>query len=176
MQWTSSLVISKRSSMASSYVNFTVWTVLKCGNQSCLLFVESFGGTAHLVCGAGSMKLLGVRLSVCPSSNHPHAAAVVCCCGPGRQEISIDCYTVWRRGMVVSGICRMNGANPRRARLVLGWVTVFGWYTISVCNQPSWSTQPCIPPGLLNRIPASTGVRAGMWRHTVWSHMAREFP
>jgi len=24
------------------------------------------------------------------------------------------------------------------------------------------STQPCIPPGLLNRVPASAGVRAGM--------------
>ena len=24
------------------------------------------------------------------------------------------------------------------------------------------STQPCIPPGSLNRVPASTGVRAGM--------------
>ena len=27
---------------------------------------------------------------------------------------------------------------------------------------PSRSTQPCIPPGSLNRVPASAGVRAGM--------------
>ena len=33
----------------------------------------------------------------------------------------------WRHGVVVSGIRRMNEVNPRRARLVLGWVTVFGW-------------------------------------------------
>jgi len=32
----------------------------------------------------------------------------------------------WRRGVVVSGVCRMNEVNPRRARLVHGWVTVFG--------------------------------------------------
>jgi len=32
----------------------------------------------------------------------------------------------WRRGAVVSGVCRMNEVNPRRARLVHGWVTVFG--------------------------------------------------
>ena len=32
----------------------------------------------------------------------------------------------WRRGVVVSGVRRMNEVNPRRARLVLGWVTVFG--------------------------------------------------
>ena len=32
----------------------------------------------------------------------------------------------WRRGVVVSGVRRMNEANPRRARLQLGWVTVFG--------------------------------------------------
>jgi len=30
----------------------------------------------------------------------------------------------WRRGAVVSGVRRMNEANPRRTRLVLGWVTV----------------------------------------------------
>ena len=32
----------------------------------------------------------------------------------------------WRRGVVVSGVRRMNEVNPRLARLVLGWVTVFG--------------------------------------------------
>jgi len=35
-------------------------------------------------------------------------------------------YLGWRRGVVVSGVCRMNEVNARRARLVLGWVTVFG--------------------------------------------------
>ena len=32
----------------------------------------------------------------------------------------------WRRGVVVSGVRRMNEVNPCRAQLVLGWVTVFG--------------------------------------------------
>ena len=32
----------------------------------------------------------------------------------------------WRRGVVVSGVRRMNEVNPRRAWLVPGWVTVFG--------------------------------------------------
>jgi len=32
----------------------------------------------------------------------------------------------WRRGEVVSGVRRMNEVNARRARLVHGWVTVFG--------------------------------------------------
>ena len=62
----------------------------------------------------------------------------------------------WRRGIVVSGVRRMNEVNARRARLVPGWVTV------SVCNKPTRSTQPCIPPGSLNRVPASAGVMAGM--------------
>jgi len=30
----------------------------------------------------------------------------------------------WRRGVVVSGVRRMNEVNARRARLVPGWVTV----------------------------------------------------
>jgi len=32
----------------------------------------------------------------------------------------------WRRGVVVSGVRRMNEVNARRARLVPGWVTVSG--------------------------------------------------
>jgi len=67
-----------------------------------------------------------------------------------------------RRGVVVSGVRRMNEVNARRARLVPGWVTVFGGYTISVCNKPTRSTQPCIRPGSLNQVPASAGVRVEM--------------
>jgi len=68
----------------------------------------------------------------------------------------------WRRGVVASVVRRMNEVTLRRARLVLGWVTVFGGYTITVCNHPTRSTQPCIPLGSLNRVPASAGVKAGM--------------
>ena len=32
----------------------------------------------------------------------------------------------WRRGVVFSGVRRMNEVNLRRARLVPGWMTVFG--------------------------------------------------
>ena len=32
----------------------------------------------------------------------------------------------WWRGVVVSGVRRMNEVNARRARLILGWETVFG--------------------------------------------------
>ena len=32
----------------------------------------------------------------------------------------------WRRGVVVSGVRRMNEVNARRTRLVPGWATVFG--------------------------------------------------
>jgi len=66
-----------------------------------------------------------------------------------------------RNPKVVSGVRRVNEVSPRRARLVPGWVTVFGGYTISVCNQPTRSTQPYIPPGSLNRVPASAGDRGG---------------
>jgi len=76
-----------------------------------------------------------------------------------------DAYFGWRRGVVVSGVRRMNEVNARRARLVPGWVTVLGrvfGYTISVCYKPTRSTQLCIPPGSLNRVPVSAGIRAGM--------------
>jgi len=42
-----------------------------------------------------------------------------------------------------------------------GWLSS-GMYAISVCNKPTGSTQPCIPPGSLNWVPASAGVKAGM--------------
>jgi len=32
---------------------------------------------------------------------------------------------------------------------------------VSVCNKPARSTQPCIPPGSLNRVPASAGGKGG---------------
>ena len=57
----------------------------------------------------------------------------------------------------------MNKVKPRPTPLVLGWVTPSsGRYTIPVCNQPTRSTQPCVPPGSLNRVPASAGVTAEM--------------
>ena len=34
-------------------------------------------------------------------------------------------FATWRRGVVVCGVRRMNEVNARRARLVLGWVTIF---------------------------------------------------
>jgi len=75
-------------------------------------------------------------------------------------NVNLELQKSWQRGVVVSVVRRMNEVTLRRARLVPGWVTVCGPYTISVCNQPTRSTQPCIPPGSLNRVPASAGVRA----------------
>ena len=51
-----------------------------------------------ILCGAGSLQLSGVRLSVCPSVCPIRLR--VCCCGPGRQETSIDCCTTG--GLAVS--------------------------------------------------------------------------
>jgi len=56
----------------------------------------------------------------------------------------------------------MNEVNARRARLQLGLVTVFERVYHLGLYQPTRSTQPCIPPGSLNRVPASAGVTAGM--------------
>ena len=41
----------------------------------------------------------------------------------------------WRRGVVVSGVRRMKEVNPRRARLVLGWVTVLGMQPANWVNS-----------------------------------------
>ena len=45
-----------------------------------------------------------------------------------------DNNLVQLRGVVVSGVRGMNKVNPRRARLVLAWVTVFGIPSRNVTN------------------------------------------
>jgi len=40
--------------------------------------------------------------------------------------LRVETVRGWRRGVVVTGVRRMNEVNARRARLVLGWVTVSG--------------------------------------------------
>ena len=54
--------------------------------------------------------------------------------------------------------------NPEgeKGKAAVGIYHTHSGYTISGCNQPTRSTQPCIPPGSLNRVPASAGVKAGM--------------
>jgi len=42
------------------------------------------------------------------------------------SSLDIHITTDWQRGVVVSGVRRMNEVNARRARLVPEWVTVFG--------------------------------------------------
>jgi len=42
------------------------------------------------------------------------------------QNLKLYLTVGWRRGVVVSGVRRMNEVNARRARLLPGWVTVFG--------------------------------------------------
>ena len=44
----------------------------------------------------------------------------------GRRLDVYHTLTGWRRGVVVIVVRRMNEVTLRRARLVLGWVTVFG--------------------------------------------------
>ena len=69
--------------------------------------------------GAGSMYLCTVyaRLSVCPSVcpiRPGHSAARVCCCGPGKQKISIDCCPA----------LSSSRAGARRAAAIAGSATL----------------------------------------------------
>jgi len=59
-------------------------------------------------------------------------------------RVIADCsYRLYTRG----GSAKINEVNLRRARLVLEWVTVSGFdshgrHFISVCKEPTRSTQP----------------------------------
>jgi len=128
-------------------------------------------------CYAVGMSRQGEPASSVYDVPPPHASGIIQCCDTsvclsvpatsstrrilGLSPVS-NTRLGWRRGVVVSGVRRMNEVNARRARLVLGRVTVFGRVNHIGMNKPTMSTQPCIPPGLLNRVPASSGVKAGM--------------
>jgi len=59
-----------------------------------------------------------------------------------------DAYVAaWLNG---SALVSINDVTLRRARLVLGWVTLFGGWTTSVCNQPLRLTRPSILSGTEN--------------------------
>ena len=80
----------------------------------------------------------------------------------------------WRRGVVVSGVRRINEANASRARLVLGWVTVFGRVYHLGMYKTTRSTQPCIPTESLNRAPASVGGKGGNVTSVGWQVTLRD--
>jgi len=69
-----------------------------------------------------------VGLAVVINAHTDHAASVtvdrIVCVAHSDAASYSNCG--WRRGVVVSGVRRMNEVNARRARLVPGWVTVFG--------------------------------------------------
>ena len=54
--------------------------------------------------------------------------------------------------------------HPKWFIVLLNDTITFGWWRDAemVSNKPTRSTQPCIPPGSLNRVQASAGVKAGM--------------
>jgi len=68
---------------------------------------------------AGRSSRPFLRLSHHHHHHAPHGGG-----GGGGRRRRIK--TGWRRGVVVSGVRRMNEVNARRARLVPGWGTVFG--------------------------------------------------
>ena len=58
-------------------------------------------------------------------------------------------FLAWQfGGRSIDVIRSINKVTLRRARLVLGWVTVFGRYIISVCNLPIRSTSSLHPFGV----------------------------
>ena len=53
-----------------------------------------------------------------------------------------------------------SSVEPFASAAMFAMGTVF--HVIYILLYDTRSTQPCIPPGSLNRVPASAGVRAGM--------------
>lgn len=73
----------------------------------CAMHNDSHYDTPSIVCGAESMKLLGVRLS--SPLAHRMSMLRVCCCGPGRQKIAVTvhCSTACGRLMRAVPGCQL---------------------------------------------------------------------
>jgi len=104
------------------------------------LYDAPTGVSVYLLTG-GVVPLL--HCSVCPASYH------VSCLPPSSRASSLP-GTSW-----LCPRCK-DGCKPLYGDIV--WVK-YSNYRLVMCHR---STQPCIPPGSLNRVPASSGVRAGM--------------
>jgi len=55
------------------------------------------------------------------------SSEIVGCCWQYTLSWHLVSHTGLWCSVVVSGVCRMNEVNAHRARLVPGWVTIFGW-------------------------------------------------
>jgi len=60
----------------------------------------------------------------------------------GQIQIRVDGVAAWRSGNVVG---RINEVTLRRARLVMGWLTVFGGQTTSVFHQATQANSASYP-------------------------------
>jgi len=69
----------------------------------------------------------------------------------------------WWRAAAVNTVGLINEVNQRRARLVIGWVAVFGRVNHYVCDQPTRSAQPSIPPGSVNEDQIRLGRQRQVW-------------
>jgi len=80
--------VSSASAPTCTHIHHTVSDVV-------LVKILALECNPRVACGAESMERYGVRLSVCPSVPFARRTPLlqVCCCGPGGQEISIDCFS-----------------------------------------------------------------------------------
>ena len=89
--------------------------------------------------------------------------------GHFRRTVSV--YRGWRSGVVASVVRRMNEVTLRRARLVLGWVTVFG----RVYHQPANQVNSALHPSGVAKSSTSLGwvkgwnVTSAGWQVTLFS-------
>ena len=109
--------------------------------------------------------MLGLKTTRSPGNQHASHLVInqtACCCyfpsGAWLSSMLYSITAVWQGSNFIQ-LCLVsrngstlliNEVNIRRARLVLGWVTMSGFNSrctgsISVCNQPPGSTQPGHP-------------------------------
>ena len=125
-------------------------TLRRCGSRYCQLTSGTPSPYPTTYPRTSASPLGGRQLTTTELEKAVVVTSIGCPGSAVSATVNQSPHRSWRRG----GVRRMNEVNARLARLVLGWVTASsGGCTISACNQPTSSTQPCIPSGSLNRVP-----------------------
>jgi len=106
---------------------------------------------------------------------------LICLIRPHHMH-TIDAAYCYRHSNVIC-VCVFVDHNhkPRISPRTVGFITTATeicslGYRLRTSTAIPRSTQPCVSPGSLNRVPASAGVKAGMycrlagWQVTLWSH------
>ena len=125
-------------------------------------------GTARIVCGTGSMRLSDARpFRPSVQSGRRTPLLRVCCCGPGGQQMSIDCPTVAPQNGAHQQMGAVSLCQPK-----LNADLLFSWCVSHLLIWP-WMTFAVLQSNMTNKLSSGIRVSRSCRGNTVDSRLTR---